>query len=147
MIEFLGAIVQYGHNIRIVVLVVVVERIEEHTETVPAVRRSKDVAIVVALRRRVPKCLHTKMSTMRQNSQLECLSRWMGSSLCTNQTVGADASTTGHPEHDLHFPPIEIRHALRPDRALLAAQRRRHPDTLRTGDGICWRESKTITKD
>lgn len=57
MVKLLGAVVQHGHNVRIVVFVVVVERIEKHAQTVPAVRRTEYITVVVALRRGVPKSL------------------------------------------------------------------------------------------
>ena len=37
MIEDLGAIVDDGHDVGVVVLVVVVERVEDHRQTVPPV--------------------------------------------------------------------------------------------------------------
>ena len=40
MIKVLGAIVHHSHHVRVVVLVVVVERVEEQTETDPLVTRT-----------------------------------------------------------------------------------------------------------
>lgn len=57
MVEIFGAIVQYGHDVRIVVLVVIIEWIEEYAESIPFVRRSKNVTIIITLLRGVPNCL------------------------------------------------------------------------------------------
>lgn len=57
MIEFLGSVVQHSHNVRIIMFIVIVERIEEHSQTIPAVRRSEHISVIVSLRRGVPESL------------------------------------------------------------------------------------------
>lgn len=49
MVKVSGAVIEYGHDIGITVLVIIVERIEENTKTVPLVRRPEYVSVVVAL--------------------------------------------------------------------------------------------------
>lgn len=49
MVKFPGAIIQYGHNVWIIVFVIVVKWIEKHTQTIPAVRRTKYFAVIVTL--------------------------------------------------------------------------------------------------
>lgn len=109
MIELLRTVVQHGRDVRVVVLVVVIERIEEDTQSDPAVRRAEHFAGVVALLGGVPE----------------------------GQTVGTDATPAGHSEHNVDLPPVEIGALLGPDGTLLTAERRRYPDVLRTSDGIC----------
>ncbi len=45
MIVGLCPVVQHGHDVGVVVLVVVVERVEENTQAVPSVRASKNWAL------------------------------------------------------------------------------------------------------
>ena len=78
VVVHLGAVVDHRHDVRVVVLVVVVERVEEDAETVPAIRASEDRALE-ALGRREPE----------------------------SQTVGADPASAGHPEVKFNLPPIE----------------------------------------
>lgn len=57
MVEDLGSIVEHGHDVRVIVFVVVVERVEYHRQTVPPVRRPEDFSGVVSTLGCVPKCL------------------------------------------------------------------------------------------
>ena len=49
MVEVLGAVVGHGHDVGVVVLVVVVEAVEEDAETDPAIHGAVDVACDGAL--------------------------------------------------------------------------------------------------
>lgn len=64
MIELLGTVVQNGHDVRIVVLIIIVEWIEEHTQTVPAIRRTKNISVVVSLHRCKPESLQAQIETL-----------------------------------------------------------------------------------
>lgn len=108
VIELLCTVVQNGRYVRVVVLIVVIERIEENTQTNPAIRGTEHLAGVVTLLGRVPE----------------------------GQTVGTNAATTGNPEHNVYLPPVEVGALLGPDGTLLAAERWRYSDILRTSDGI-----------
>lgn len=59
MVELLGSVVKNSHDVGIIVLIVIVEWIEEHTQTVPAIRRTKDVSIIVSLSSCKPESLQT----------------------------------------------------------------------------------------
>ena len=78
MVIGFGAVVKHGHDVRIVVLVVVVERIEEDAEAVPLVRAAED-GTLEAFGRREPE----------------------------GKAVGADAAAAGHSELNFNFPPVE----------------------------------------
>ena len=78
MVIGFGAVVQHRHDVRIVVLVVVVERVEEDAEAVPLVRAAEDRTLE-AFSRREPE----------------------------GKAVGADAAAAGHSELNLNFPPVE----------------------------------------
>lgn len=80
VIVLLGAIVQHGTDVRIVVLIVVVEGIEDNGETIPTIGRTKHLAIVVTLLGGVPE----------------------------GQTIGTNATTSSYTEDNLHIPPIEV---------------------------------------
>lgn len=111
------SVVQHGHDVRVVVLVVVVEGVEEEAETDPLVRRTVHVAIVVAVLRGVPE----------------------------GQAIGSQSATTGDPELDLYLPPVEVRWALRPNGSLLTAQRGGHTHLIGARDGICgWTKSCVV---
>lgn len=80
MIVLLGAVVQHGANVGIVVLIVIVERIEDNGKTIPTIGRAKHLTIVVTLLGGVPE----------------------------GQTIGTDATTSSYTEDNLHIPPIEV---------------------------------------
>ena len=71
------SVVQHRHDVRIVVLVVIVERIEEDAETVPLVGAAEDRA-------------------------LEALS----GSEPKGETVSPDSTATCYPKFDKNFPPV-----------------------------------------
>lgn len=54
MIEWLGSVVDYSHNVGIVVLVVIVEGIEEDTQTIPLIRWTENISIVVSFLAGIP---------------------------------------------------------------------------------------------
>ncbi len=78
MIIGFGPVVQHRHDVGVVVLVVVVERVEEDTQTVPSVGASK-------------------------NRPLEALSRREPES----QAVRSNSASASNAELDLHFPPVK----------------------------------------
>ena len=78
MIVGLRPVVQHGHDVGVVVLVVVVERVEEDTQTVPSVRASK-------------------------NWSLESL----GGRKPESQTVRSYSASASNAELDFHFPPVK----------------------------------------
>lgn len=57
VVKVLGAVVHDRHYVRIVVLIVVVERVEEQAQTHPAVRRSIHVTIIITSLGGIPECL------------------------------------------------------------------------------------------
>jgi hypothetical protein len=71
------SVVQHGHDVRVVVLVVIVERIEENAKTVPLVGAAKD-GTLETFGRCEPKC----------------------------QTVSSDSSASCHPEFNENLPPV-----------------------------------------
>lgn len=64
MIEFFGAVIHNGHNVGIVVFVIVVERVEEETQTDPFVRRAENFAVISTLRLCVPESLERKLTNV-----------------------------------------------------------------------------------
>jgi hypothetical protein len=60
--------------------------------------------------------------------------------LYTHQAVSTDPASAGDLEHDVHFPPVEVNRALGPDRAFLAAQRRRQTHILTGCYRVCKKE-------
>ena len=87
VVVHLGAVVDHRRDVRIVVLVVVVERVKEDPETVPLVRATEDRSFK-ALGRGEPE----------------------------GQAVGSDPSTTSHSEVDFNLPPIKsaVKKTLKP---------------------------------
>lgn len=57
MIKILGAIIDHRHNIGVIVFVVIIEGIEDDTETVPAVGGTEHLASVLATLGCVPEGL------------------------------------------------------------------------------------------
>lgn len=129
MIEVFGAIVQNGHDIGIVVLIVVVERVKEHSETIPTVWRSEHFTIVVALIARKPNSLkrntNVSLSTFICSSQMEAY-----------KSISSNTSTAWYPEDNFDFPPVERGRFFCPNGTLLAFQRWRYSYTFRTCNGI-----------
>ncbi len=78
MIVGFGPVVQHRHDVGVVVLVVVVERVEEDTQTIPSVGASK-------------------------NRPLESLS-WREPE---SQAVRSNSASASNAELDLHFPPVK----------------------------------------
>lgn len=68
MIKLFCSIIQYGHNVRIIVFIVVIKRIEEHTKAIPAIRWSEHLAIVITLIACIPYRLFDK--------EMEKFERW-----------------------------------------------------------------------
>lgn len=54
MIKLLCSIIQYSHNVGVIVFIVIIKWIEEHTKAIPAIRWSEDFAIVITLIACVP---------------------------------------------------------------------------------------------
>lgn len=65
MIEVFRAIIQYSHDVWIIVFVVIIERIEEDAKTIPFIRRSEYFTIVITLFRSVPKSLCDEIKNSR----------------------------------------------------------------------------------
>lgn len=115
MIEFPCAIVKNSHDVRIVMFVVVIERIKENSQSIPAVWRTEYVTIVITFRWCVPQC----------------------------QSISSNSSTAGYTENYFNFPIIEIYRRFRPNGTFLTPKWWSNSDTLRTSDGICWFNGKS----
>lgn len=115
MVEFFRAVIQHCHNVGVVVFVVIIERVEEHSQPVPLVRGPKYVSIVVALLRGEP----------------------------DSQPVRADPASAGNAERNVDLPPVEVGLLLRPYGTFLALQRRGHSHAVRAGDRVCEKQIKT----
>jgi len=57
VVENFGAIVENGHHVGVVVLVVIVKRVEDDSQAVPFVSAAKNRAIVASLELAVPEGL------------------------------------------------------------------------------------------
>lgn len=114
MIKLSGPIVQNSTNVRIIVFVIIIERIEEHPQSVPAVRRTKHITIVFTFLWCVPQC----------------------------QTISSNSSATGNTKNNFDFPIIEIGLRFRPNGSLLTPKRWSYSNTFGTSDGICLIEWK-----
>ena len=90
----LRTVVDHGHDVGIVVLVIVVEGIEKHTQTIPTIRRAEDRAFE-ALSGSVPK----------------------------GQPVSSYSTSTSDSKLELNLPPVKIGCGqATPDHALLAPE-------------------------
>lgn len=56
MIKDLCAVIDNRHDVRIIVLIVIVERVEKDSQTRPKIRATENGAIVESLVTRVPEC-------------------------------------------------------------------------------------------
>lgn len=88
MIEDLRSIVDNRHNVRIVVLIVIVERIEENSQSCPHIRTAEDGAVVGAFRSCVPEC----------------------------QAIRSYSASTTYAKYYVYLPPVKICRLLRPYR-------------------------------
>ena len=109
MIENFRSVVNHGHDVRIVVFIVVIERIEEYSKADPLIRTTEHRSIVIARARYVPESLTNFSIITKQSSDHGCFSREQD-----YHSVRADSSTPGDSERQLHIPPIEIRGRFRP---------------------------------
>lgn len=94
MIKRTRAVVQHGHDVGIVVLVVVVEGVEEEAEADPLIRRAINISVIIAMLSSVPE----------------------------SKTISAETTTSCDPELDLHLPPVEVGPCLGPNGTLLTTQ-------------------------
>lgn len=56
MIEDLCAVIDNCHDVRIIVLIVIIERIEKDSQARPKIRTTKNGAIIQSFATRVPEC-------------------------------------------------------------------------------------------
>lgn len=116
MIEIIRAVVDHSVNVRIIVLIIVIEGVEKHAQTVPPVGAAEHRSIVIANLRRVPKCLRTTAIPLlfSTKSYLHVTSISERSILRTHHSIRAYPTPAGNPKHELHFPPFEIDRSRRP---------------------------------
>lgn len=88
MVENLRSIINDCHNVRIIMLIVIVKRIEEHSQSCPHIRTAEDGAVV--------------------GTSLSCIPK--------RQTIRPYPSSAADTKYYVHLPPIEIYRLLRPYR-------------------------------
>lgn len=86
MIEDLRSIINNRHNVWIIMLIVIVERIKENSKSCPHIRTAENGAVVSAFRSCVPEC----------------------------QAIRSYSSSATYAEYYVYFPPVKICWLFRP---------------------------------
>ena len=132
MIVGFCSIIDHCHNVRIVMLVVIVKRIKKYSKTIPPIRTSKNWAFE-SLGRCIPK-ERNGVDTSISKSFWHKTYFWHCLPEC--QTISTDSTSTSNTELNFNFPPIEACHQSTPNHAFLASQWRCYPNTFFTSNGI-----------
>lgn len=139
MIEWLGSIVQYSHNIGIIVFVIIIEGIKEDSKTIPTVWWAENISIVIAFTACIPYGLPFRVWNDYSKASLTCYfisENEKTQIMPTHKSVSSNTSTARYSEYNLDCPPIEWRLFFRPNGTLLTLQRWCNTNTFRTGNSI-----------
>lgn len=61
MVKLSGSIVDDGHDVRVIVFVIIIKRVKEDSETNPFVRASEHLSIIISFVLSEPECLKEKL--------------------------------------------------------------------------------------